>query len=305
MAPQVKAWWLALVSSLCLPPALGAVHEQLVGVPRGWSRVASINDIDFTTFTIALNTEFEGLEEKLLDVSSPDSPNYGKFLDKEEVEALFPPPKDAADKVVAWLESNGIKDYRVDGAFIDFTTELATANVLLDASYQHYRNSGVTKLRTTQYSIPDDLQKHVAFVDPGTFFGSPVVAPVLTPSRTKRSPQDSPSKPIVADSCQTSITPPCLKAMYNVGDYEADPESGSRIGFGSFLNQSALYSDLEKFEVAFDIPSQNFTKVVIANGTTDQDPSHGGYGEANLDVQNIIGIAHPLPVTEFLTGGSP
>lgn len=305
MAPQTRTWLLALFSSFCLPAALGAVHEQLVAVPHGWSRVASVNGNEFTTFTIALNQEFEGLEEKLLDVSSPDSPNYGKFLDREEVEALFPPPKDASDKVVAWLESNGIKDYRVDGLFIDFAAEVATANKLLGASYQRYQNNGVTKLRTLQYSIPDGLQEHIAFVDPGTFFGRASVAPVLTPSRTKRSPQDSPSKPEVADSCQTSITPPCLKAMYNVGDYEPDPKSGSRVGFGSFLNQSALYSDLAKFEEAFDIPSQNFTKVVIANGTTDQDPSHGGFGEANLDVQNIVGIAHPLPVTEFLTGGSP
>lgn len=299
-------WWLAVLLALSLTPALGAVHSQLAAVPHGWSRVASTNDRALTTFTIALNREFEGLEEKLLDVSSPDSPNYGKFLDREEVETLFPPPKDAADKVAAWLEGNGIQHYRIDGGFVDFTTEIATANTLLGASYQRYHNSGVSKLRTLQYSIPDDLRGAVAFVDPGTFFGRLPAAPrVLAPSRTKRASRESPSKATVADSCQTSITPPCLKQMYNVGDYKPDPDSGSRLGFGSFLNQSALYSDLEKFEEAFDIPSQNFTKVVIANGTTDQDPKHGGFGEANLDVQNLIGVAHPLPVTEFVTGGSP
>lgn len=28
------------------------------------------------------------------------------------------------------------------------------------------------------------------------------------------------------------------------------------------------------------------------------------YGEANLDVHNIIGIVQPLPVTELITGSS-
>lgn len=305
MAPQVWTW-LALLSALSLPTALGRVHEQLVAVPQGWSAAPSVSARGFTTFTIALNTEFEGLEEKLLDVSTPGSPNYGKFLDREEVEALFPPPDDAAAKVVAWLEKNGITDYRVDGAFVDFSADIGTTNTLLKASYQHYSHSGgATKLRTLQYSIPDDLQSQIAFVDPGTFFGRPQLAPVVAPSRTKRSPQESPSKSKVDASCQTSITPSCLKQLYNVGDYEADPKSGSRIGFGSFLQQSALYADLEQFETTFDIPSQNFTKVVIANATNSQDPSFGGYGEANLDVQSIIGVSHPLPVTEFLTGGSP
>lgn len=305
-----QAWkWLALLPALTTPTALAKVHEYLSAVPHGWSAEPSVPGRAPSTFTIALRNEFEGLEEKLLDVSTPGSPNYGKFLTREEVEKLFPPPKDAADKVVAWLRASGIDKYHVDGAFVDFATDVDTANALLKASYRHYRSSsgtgGVTKLRTLQYSIPDDLQDQIAFVDPGTFFGRPRSSPAITPSKTKRTQEDTPTRPTAAASCETSITPSCLKQLYNIGDYKADPDSGSRIGFGSFLNESALYADLAQFEEYFDIPSQNFTKVVIANASNVQDPSYGGYGESNLDVQTIIGVAHPLPVTEFLTGGLP
>jgi tripeptidyl-peptidase-1 len=272
-------------------------------VPHGWSELGAPSNAAPTTFTIALQREFEGLEERLLNVSTPGSPNYGRWLDRDEVEALFPPPPNATSRVVEWLKSNGISEYKVDGAFVDFAADVETVNSVLDASYQLYHNSGVTKLRTLRYSIPDDLQDLIAFVDPGTFFGRLPLTPVLAPSKTRRA--IAPSNTTVDASCQTSITPSCLKQLYHVGDYQPDPKSGSRIGFGSFLNESALYSDLAEYERFFGIPSQNFTKVLIANGTDDQDPAHGGYGEANLDVQNIVGVAHPLPVTEFITGGSP
>jgi tripeptidyl-peptidase-1 len=294
---------LAWVALAVTPGVLGGVHEKLSFVPHGWTEAGLPIKSVATTFTIALQREFEGLEAKLLDLSTPGTPNYGKWLDRDAVEALYPPRPNATSKVVKWLQSNGISNYKVDGSFIDFSADIKTVNTVLDASYQLYRNSGVTKLRTLSYSIPDDLQNLIAFVDPGTFFGRLPASSVLAPSTTGRA--DTPSNTAVDASCQTSITPKCLNQLYHIGDYQPDPKSGSRIGFGSFLNQSAIYADLTEYERFFGIPSQNFTKVLIANGTNDQDSADGNYGEANLDVQNIIGVAHPLPVTEFITGGSP
>jgi tripeptidyl-peptidase-1 len=306
---------LALVALAVIPAVDGRVHEKLSAVPHGWYHNSSPKLEEVNIFTIALHREFEGLERRLLDVSTPGSPNYGKWLDRDTVDALYPVSTGAAGKVIAWLRSHGIKQYQVDGAFIDFAADLGTVNSVLGASYQRFSNNGVTKLRTLQYSIPDDLQDVVAFVDPGTFFGRVVGTPAPvkerssltpTPTKTKRGDNDSTATNATVDaSCETSITPQCLRQLYNIGGYQADIKSGSRIGFGSFLNESALYSDLAIYEQFFGIASQNFTKVIIANATNDQDPATGSYGEADLDVQNIVGIAHPLPVTEFLTGGSP
>ena len=46
----------------------------------------------------------------------------------------------------------------------------------------------------------------------------------------------------------------------------------------------------------------NFSTVLIDGATNNQDTATASFGEANLDVQNIMGITHPLPVTEFITG---
>lgn len=90
-----------------------------------------------------------------------------------------------------------------------------------------------------------------------------------------------------------------------MGNYTPKASSGSKVGFGSFLGESAQYSDTFLFEELYGLQPQNFSVVLIANATNLQDAETAEYGEANLDVQNIIGIAQPLPVTEFITGGSP
>ena len=93
--------------------------------------------------------------------------------------------------------------------------------------------------------------------------------------------------------------------MYNVGDYTPDPKSGSRVGFGSFLNFSAQYTDVALFEKHFNIPSQSFSVVTIAGGVNAQASDYPTVGEADLDAEYMIAMSHPLPVTEFITGGSP
>lgn len=93
-----------------------------------------------------------------------------------------------------------------------------------------------------------------------------------------------PTKRSIDAACSTSITPTCLKELYNTVGYTPDANSGSRVGFGSFLNQSAIYSDLFQYEEYFGIPNQNFSTILIAGATNDQDIATAQFGEANLDV---------------------
>jgi len=110
----------------------------------------------------------------------------------------------------------------------------------------------------------------------------------------------------VAASCATSITPICVRELYSVGNYVAEQSSGSYVGFGSFLNQSAIYSDLATFEQLFDLPLRNFSVELINGGVNDQDLTTAMIGEADLDVQNIVGVTSGnLPIVEFITGGMP
>jgi len=192
---------------------------------------------------------------------------------------------------------------------------------MLNANFTLYTNGYGTHLRTLSYSVPDELRGAVDVITPTTYFGGTTAhnkAPRSPATKTKRAP---PSKRQLATSCETTIeypitantteaftllSPQCLKELYNIGNYTVDKSAGSTIAFGSFLNESASYSDLAIFEQTFGIPSQNFTVLALINGgVDDQNATTEMDGEANLDVQNIIGLVDGLPVGEYITGGLP
>lgn len=303
---------LGLLGQLALP-ALAVVHERLAAVPSGWTLVQEADASTPIQLSVALvQQNLDQLESKLRAVSTPGSPDYGKWLDHDEVNALFPVVNDS--NVVAWLQSAGISDIHRTGSAVNFATTVGTANQLLNASFAYYSSGASTKLRTTQYSIPDHLVGDIDLISPTTYFGKSSAARTITSFRpSKRHATTTASKTTskrassvsVDPSCQTLITPSCIKQLYSVGSYTADPKSGSRVGFGSFLNQSAIYLDLELFEQRFGIPSQNFSVELINGGINDQNLATAQSEEADLDVEMIVGVSHPLPVVEYITGGSP
>lgn len=302
-----------------LPCVLGAFQQHYQAVPAGYEALETMGS-STTSFTIALAlNNVDQLEPKLLAVSSPGSPEYGQFLDVEDVQALFGPTDDAVSSVTTWLESAGITDYIHDGLFVNFNADVDTADSLLNSSYTYFNHDGVTKLRTLSYTIPEEVEEHIALIEPGIYFGQTKAAAVIPLRRNDVSVAIPPKlarrqfgnsttvQPTVDAACATILTPACVKQLYNVGNYTPLATSGSRVAFGSFLNESAILSDLFQFETTYGIPFQNLTLVSIDNGTLSQDVNDPniGFGEANLDAQNIVGLVHPLPVTEYSTGGSP
>jgi tripeptidyl-peptidase-1 len=286
---------------------------------RGWTvqRTPAVDEPITLQIGLTLQNE-DALIAKLKDVSDPKSPNYGKFLDRDEANSLAKPALDASDTVVKWLKDSGVSTVTSDGFWVTFRTTIDKANELLAADFQQYQNDGVSKIRTAQYSVPMEVSQHIDLIHPTTFFGkTQAFAPVhivqsnnqlegrqLRATPTPKGKQQDPAALPLDASCKSQITPNCLKQLYNVGSYTPSATSGSRLGFGSFLNESSNHADLKLYTDRFKIPFQDVTKINVNGAKDDQGPGASN-GEANLDVQNMVGVGHPLPVYEFLTGGQP
>lgn len=272
----------------------------------GWIHSRSPRGNQPLRLQIALaQSDVYGFEKAVMDMSSPDNANYGNhFQTHEEMKRMLQPSSDAVDSVRAWLGDAGITQIEQDADWITFETTVDTANELLDANFQYYMNrvKHVERLRTLEYSIPDSLTSHINLVSPTTRFGQ-LHAERSTlhtkPQRTK----DSFRKATTDGDCNNSITPQCLKQLYNVGDYEADANSGSKVGFASYLEQYARFSDLELFKKNIAPYAKNSFKVITYHGGENNQSYTGDASEANLDAQYIIGMSSPIPVTEFSTGG--
>jgi tripeptidyl-peptidase-1 len=257
------------------------------------------NTDETITLQIGLRLQnIDQLEDMLRAVSEPSSPDYGKYKGATEVSDLFKPAESAKTEVMNWLASQGITDVSDEGWHINFATTVGKVNEMLGASFAHFDVEGVNKLRTMQYSIPDYMGEHIELITPTTFFGrAKSIYPVLDEPSPLRRRQ-------VVTNCARLVDPTCMEQMYNYGDYQADPASGSRVGFGSFLNQSARQQDLSLYLQRHSLPLTNFSSVIVNGGEDHQDP-RGEIGEANLDVQFMTAAVKSLPVTQFLTGGRP
>lgn len=249
-----------------------------------------------------------GFEQAVLDMSTPDHPNYGKhFRTHDEMKRMLQPDASSVDAVLGWLKAAGITDVQQDADWMSFQTTVEKANHLLEANFQYYinRSKHVERLRTLEYSVPDTLVSHINLVTPTTRFGQ-IHANRMTLHRKVKAADENFRKAVLSTSadCNNAITPQCLKDLYKIGDYQADDSNGNKVAFTSYLEQYARYADLALFEqnIATYAEGQNFTVIEYHGGLNDQN-SKADSGEANLDLQYIIGVSSPVPVTEFSTGG--
>ena len=263
---------------------------------------------DDTPITLEIGLKLQNinsLETLLRTVSDPKSPNYGRYLTAAQVNATFRPAEESTAAVKAWLLDHGVTDVEDRGFYINFATTVEKANELLNSSFSYYDVQGTKKLRTREYSIGDDVARHIELVTPTTYFGTTKAsAPVHVPVREDAELRLLASAPQKQPACSRLLTPPCLKEMYGFGEYEPDPESGSRVAFASFLNQSAVPDDLNAYTEMFDLPKTSWETVVINEGIDHQD-WRGGVEEGNLDSQLMALTAKTLPMIHYVTGGSP
>jgi tripeptidyl-peptidase I len=106
-------------------------------------------------------------------------------------------------------------------------------------------------------------------------------------------------------ACNATITPDCLRALYSVGDYIANPKAGSLLGVCGYLKNYAKYGALDQFfeKYAPYARDQNFTYVLINGGLSTQNDTVDSDVEANLDIQYAASLGYKQEIKFYSTGG--
>jgi len=280
------------------------VHERRLAAPSGFVHSGPAPAEHTLSLRINLaSSNLEGLEQALNAASFPSSPLYGQWLSKEEVETFAKPTEATTTAVTEWLTDNGIQSTPISAAgdWISFSVPVNKANELLNADFSVFTHtsSGRTSVRTLEYSIPATLQDHVKLIHPTTSFSGPLRAgPILSLSKAVPTSDATP-----AASCNTTITPSCLQALYNIPTTPATNKSNG-IGVAGFSDQFANKADLTTFlkDLRPDMSSStSFALLSVDGGTNSQTASQAGV-EANLDTQYTVGLATDVPVTFVSVG---
>ena len=292
------------------------VLEAVPVKPRGWTRVADAPPDGVLKLRIALAQPNEALFERVLhDVSDPAHAKYGQHLSRDELSALMAPRVESISAVRYWLRDAGISDSDVDedGDWIKVKLTVREASELLEAEFGvwSYEGTKAEKVRALKYSVPEELVEHIRFVGNVVRFGqirpqrSQILEVVDSPQPELKTAAAIPPQNLDVVACNASITPECLRALYKVGSYQADPTKKSLFGVSGFLEQWAKHDQLEPFvqKYAPYAADNNFTAVGVNGGVNIEGPTEENDVEANLDIQYAVALGYKTPITYYSTGG--
>ena len=264
-----------LVLALCFQSPLAAIANS-----EEWIEIGNPSSEDKVRVTLAIKqTNVEWLETKLNAVSYPDSPEYGKYLNFDEIARRVHGRPESVQALVSALESFGVSQSEVDFTLgMDFAvTELPVRVVEAMFStklhrYRHVDDRDWTITTAADHTLPAALLDHLDFVSGITGF----------PRANRVCPRKS-SK--LAGGVGT--TPQSIYTSYKI-NYTASSQSNSQ-AVASFLKQYFDPKDLADFQKKFDLPAKPIVEVIGVN-----DPNNAGI-EAELDVQYISALGKNVP----------
>ncbi|KDQ50709.1 hypothetical protein JAAARDRAFT_185905 [Jaapia argillacea MUCL 33604] len=299
------------------------VRHSWVEVPRGWKLQGPAPADHKLAMRIGLKQDkLDELISALYTVSDPTHGNYGQHLSKEEVDALVAPHPDSMELVESWLAYHGVDPddavHRTSGGdWITVVVSVEKAERMLGTTYNVYEHEATSEsiIRTMGYSLPSALHDHIQVVAPTTYFGTtramratsflePGVKALESEADHSTELVTLGSMATISSSCSSTITPSCLRTLYNTSAYTPSATSTNKFGIVGYLEEYANHADLQTFFKKFrtDAVGADFITVEVNGGLDDQsDPGT----EANLDIQYTEGLTYPTPNIYYSTGGSP
>lgn len=202
-----------------------------------------------------------------MEVSDPSHARYGQHLKRDELKDLIKPREESTKAVLSWLEASGVSsdDIKNDGEWITFHAPVERAELMLSTTFKTYQNQvrrDVKRVRSLSYSVPKSIRDHIDLIEPTTRFGQ------IKAERSNVLTQEAAPFSVAAvnATCNSTITPACLKDLYNFADYKIDPKGPVRLGVSGFLEQLARFADLDKFVSSFAPDAGSNISVVAVNG---------------------------------------
>ncbi|KAE9389561.1 hypothetical protein BT96DRAFT_1003123 [Gymnopus androsaceus JB14] len=99
---------LNLLSIIAVASAGMVVHESRTSVPAGFVSQGAAPANDMLTLRVALtSSNIAGLEEKLMSLSTPGSPEFRQWLSMEEVKSFVQPSSETVSAFSAFTSANG------------------------------------------------------------------------------------------------------------------------------------------------------------------------------------------------------
>lgn len=233
----------ALITGAIAAPAIisngHVVHERRERLPASWNKEAGVHGDSRIPLRVGLKqNNLDLADEYLMDISHPDSPNYGNHWTAKQIAETFAPSKESISAVTDWLNAHGISGHRVKQSqslnWIHADVSIAEAEKLLGTRYYQFKHaiSGQSHVACEEYSLPKDLQEHVDFITPTVHFDVKIEK-----SKERRELTDEDIEIVKRQSKVTHDVQPGTGSSIGSPSDKSLPKFGGKVPFGTILDQ--------------------------------------------------------------------
>ena len=233
----------------------------------------------------------------LYDISDPDSPNYGQHWSKDEV-TEFTSNHEGRDAVVSYLNLNGasvVSETRA-GEYITARAPIKVWEKMFNTEFFAFRmthsdTSVVNYIRAEHYSVPRELDKHLASVYNTIEMFDPLFKHVQSVPMAKKGE--------FSTAGMGYMTPDSLRSYYNMSGTSGSINSTQMI-FGA-IGQYFSPANLAWFQAWANSPVIPAAHLVGGHVNDSKCVIHSNCAEANLDMQYIMTMSPYSPTTYWYT----
>ncbi|THW17881.1 aorsin [Aureobasidium pullulans] len=254
--------------------------------------------------------------EWLMDVSHPQSPNFGRHWTQDEVIAKFSPSNETLTTVRDWLVKNGISERRIthsdNKAWFAFDATTKEVEDLLHTQYHEFEHSstGNYVAACDQYHVPKHIQEHIDFISPGVKGanlrkrGSKKAKRGLRGSPARKQAPFMPKNVSSLATCDQVVTPACIQALYKIAPNDPHAKVSPNNSLGIF-EEGDFYAqgDLDRFFGNFTpyIPNGTHPIPNLIDGAKAPVSLQLAGGESDLDFQLAYPLIYPQTTTLYQT----
>ncbi|CAK7264283.1 hypothetical protein SEPCBS119000_000909 [Sporothrix epigloea] len=313
-------------------PDTHALHErQPLSWASRWQRTKRAAPDAILPMRIGLKQRnIDEGHDRLMTLSDPKSPDYGKHMSAKEVIDFFAPHRNTVEVVVDWLTSAGIHIDRITQSankqWIQFDATVSEAEELLMTEYHIYEHieSGHNDLAAEDYHVPHQVREHIDYVTPGIRLRRDLGndrklqrRQQLDNENRRRSVHATNKKkeslgvssleniagygPMNLTNCDWYATPECIRYNYGI-PLGSTAYPGNEMGIFESLGDHYNKDDLDVFLEVFApfVPNGTYPIPRLIDGayadTTDQADAGG---ESALDFMSVIPLIYPQKTVLF------
>ncbi|KAI0854023.1 protease S8 tripeptidyl peptidase I [Daldinia vernicosa] len=150
-------------------------HEKRAAVQeRSWTKIQRAVPDAILPMRIGLKQQnLQSGHDLLMDISNPESKNYGKHLSAEEVVNFFEPSEASIKAVEDWLIKAGIPSNTISQSsnkqWVQFDAPVNKVEDLLLADYYVWEHvdTGAKNIACDEYHLPKEVREHIDYITPG------------------------------------------------------------------------------------------------------------------------------------------